>query len=59
MRDAQTADYLVEGLGGAAGAPAHLLAGLSHANAIIRVPEDATDIRPGDVVDVLFITQRN
>lgn len=28
MRDAETADYLVEGLGGAAGAPAHLLAGL-------------------------------
>lgn len=37
MRDAETADYLVEGLGGAAGAPAHLLAGLSEANAMIRV----------------------
>lgn len=59
MRDAETADYLVEGLGGAAGAPAHLLAGLSEANAMIRVPEDVTEIRPGDVVDVLFITQRS
>lgn len=59
MRDAETADYLVEGLGGAAGAPAHLLAGLSEANAIIRIPEDVTEIRPGDVVDVLFITQRS
>lgn len=57
MRDAETADYLVEGLGGATGAPAHLLAGLSEANAVIRVPEDAVDIRPGDVVDVLFIAQ--
>lgn len=59
MRDAETADYLVEGLGGAAGAPAHLLAGLSEANAMIRVPEEITEIRPGDVVDVLFLTQRS
>ena len=58
MRDAETADYLVEGLGGAAGAPAHLLAGLAEANAMIRIPEDVTEIRPGDVVDVLFLTQR-
>ncbi|APT92964.1 molybdopterin molybdenumtransferase [Corynebacterium phocae] len=57
MRDAQTADYLVEGLGGAGGAPAHLLAGLSEANAFIRVPEDVDYVRPGDIVDVLFITQ--
>lgn len=59
MRDAETADYLVEGLGGAAGAPAHLLAGLSEANAMIRVPEEVIEIRPGDVVDVLFLTQRS
>ncbi|WP_306592293.1 molybdotransferase-like divisome protein Glp [Corynebacterium striatum] len=59
MRDAETADYLVEGLGGASGAPAHLLAGLSEANAMIRIPEEATAIRPGDVVDVLFLTQRS
>ena len=59
MRDAETADYLVEGLGGAAGGPAHLLAGLSEANAMVRIPEDVTEVRPGDVVDVLFITQRS
>ena len=59
MRDAETADYLVEGLGGAAGAPAHLLVGLSEANAMIRVPEEVTEIRPGEVVDVLFLTQRS
>ena len=59
MRDAETADSLVEGLGGASGAPAHLLAGLSEANAMIRVPEEVTEIRPGDVVDVLFLTQRS
>lgn len=59
MRDADTADYLVEGLSGAGGAPAHLLAGLAEANALIRVPESVTDIRPGDVVDVMFMTQRS
>ncbi|MDU3175896.1 MAG: molybdopterin molybdotransferase MoeA [Corynebacterium striatum] len=59
MRDAETADYLVEGLGGASGSPAHLLAGLSEANAMIRIPESATEIRLGDVVDVLFLTQRS
>lgn len=59
MRDADTQDYLVEGLGGATGAPAHLLAGLAEANAMIRIPEDVTEIRPGDVVDVLFMAQRS
>lgn len=55
MRDAETADYLVEGLGGAVGAPAHLLAGLAEANAMVRIPEGVTDVRPGDIVDVLFL----
>lgn len=59
MRDAETQDYLVEGLSGATGAPAHLLAGLSEANALIRIPEDVVDVRPGDVVDVLFLGQRS
>ena len=57
MRDTETRDYLVEGLGGANGAPAHLLAGLSDANAMIRVPVDATQVRPGDIVDVIFLGQ--
>ena len=59
MRDAHSQDYLVEGLGGATGAPAHLLAGLAEANAMIRIPEEVTEIRPGDVVDVLFLAQRS
>ena len=58
MRDAQTHDYLVEGLGGATGAPAHLLAGMAEANAMIRIPEEVTEIRPGDIVDVIFLAQR-
>lgn len=57
MRDSDTGDYLVEGLGGATGAPAHLLAGLAEANAMIRIPEQVTDIRPGDIVEVLFLSQ--
>lgn len=58
MRDAETQDYLVEGLGGATGAPAHLLAGMSEANSMIHIPEEVTDIRPGDIVDVIFLAQR-
>jgi len=57
MRDSETFDYLVEGIGAATGAPAHLLAGLAEANALIRVPEEATEIRPGDIVDVMFLAQ--
>lgn len=57
MRDAQTQDYLVEGLGDANGAPAHLLAGLAEANAMIKIPEDVNEVRPGDIVEVLFMSQ--
>lgn len=57
MRDAETQDYLVEGLGGANGAPAHLLAGLSEANAMIKIPEGVTEVRPGDIVEVIFLSQ--
>lgn len=57
MRDSETHGYLVEGLSGATGAPAHLLAGLSDANALIRIPERVTEVRPGDIVDVLFLSQ--
>ena len=45
------------GLGGVNGAPAHLLAGLSDANAMIRIPEEVTDVRPGDIVEVIFLSQ--
>lgn len=58
MRDADTGDYLVRGLSGAEGAPAHLLAGFAEANALIRIPENITEVRPGDLVDVEFLQQR-
>ncbi|MCS4536387.1 gephyrin-like molybdotransferase Glp [Corynebacterium sp. HS2168-gen11] len=58
MRDAETQDYLVEGIGGVNGVPAHLLAGLSDANAIIRIPEQTVEIRPGEIVEVIFLSQQ-
>ena len=58
MRDAQTRDYLVDNIGGVSGGPAHLLAGLAEANAMIRIPTDVVEVRPGDVVDVMFLQQR-
>lgn len=59
MRDADTGDYLVESLGGVGGAPAHLLAGFAEANAMIRLPEGVTHVRPGEIVDVEFLQQRS
>ena len=58
MRDVQTRDYLVDSIGGVSGGPAHLLAGLAEANAMIRIPTDVVEVRPGDVVDVMFLQQR-
>lgn len=58
MRDTETGDYLVEGLGGAGGETSHLFAGFAEANAMIRLPESTVEIRPGDVVDVEFLQQR-
>lgn len=59
MRDADTGVYLVESLGGVGGGPEHLLAGYAEANAIIRIPEGVTHVRPGDIVDVEFLQQRS
>ena len=58
MRDAATGDYLVESLGSVGGAAAHLLAGFAEANAMIRLPEGITHVRPGEIVDVEFLQQR-
>lgn len=58
MRDAATGDYLVESLGSVGGAGAHLLAGFAEANAMIRLPEGITQVRPGEIVDVEFLQQR-
>ncbi|KAA9268992.1 molybdopterin molybdotransferase MoeA [Corynebacterium amycolatum] len=58
MRDRETGEYMVQPLGGSGGAQAHLLAGISEANSLIVIPEDVLHVRPGDVVDVLFMARQ-
>lgn len=58
MRDRETGEYMVQPLGGSGGAQAHLLAGMSEANSLIVIPEDVLRVRPGDVVDVLFMARQ-
>lgn len=58
MRDRDTGEYMVQPLGGSGGAQAHLLAGMAEANCLIVIPEDVLWVRPGDVVDVLFLARQ-
>jgi len=58
MRDQDTGDYLVQALGGEAGASSHLLATLAEANCLVIVPSEAEQIRTGEIVDVAFLAQR-
>ncbi len=58
MRDQDTGEYLVQALGGAAGASSHLLATLAEANCLVMVPREAEQIRTGEIVDVAFLAQR-
>ncbi|WP_280465954.1 molybdotransferase-like divisome protein Glp [Nocardia brasiliensis] len=58
MRDEATGDYLVQPLGGGAGASSHLLATLAEANSLIVIDPDDTEIRTGDEVRVAFLAQR-
>lgn len=59
MRDRETGEYMVQPLGGTGSAQAHLLAGMTEANCLIVVPEDVIRVRPGDVVDVLFMARQS
>jgi molybdopterin molybdotransferase len=58
MRDQETGEYLVQALGGAAGASSHLLATLAEANCLVVVPSEAEQVRTGELVDVAFLAQR-
>lgn len=58
MRDRETGGYLVQPLGGATGAEAHLLAGLAEANCLVVIPDDVEHLRAGDDVDVLFLSRQ-
>jgi len=41
------------------GSGSHLIASLAHANALIVLPEDVTEVAAGDEVDVLVLERRN
>ncbi|MFZ2526796.1 MAG: gephyrin-like molybdotransferase Glp [Rhodococcus sp. (in: high G+C Gram-positive bacteria)] len=58
MRDEASGDYLVQALGGAAGASSHLLATLAEANCLVLVDPEVAEVRTGDPVDVAFLGQR-
>jgi molybdopterin molybdotransferase len=58
MRDQDTGEYLVQALGGEAGASSHLLATLAEANCLVIIPSEADQIRTGEIVDVAFLAQR-
>ncbi|MGV9747826.1 molybdotransferase-like divisome protein Glp [Rhodococcus zopfii] len=58
MRDEASGDYLVQALGGAAGASSHLLATLAEANCLVLIDPDVSEVRTGDPVDVAFLGQR-
>ena len=60
MRDRQTQEFLVDPLGAASpGEPTHLLGSHGQSNCLIMVPEDHTHLEPGEVVDVMFLTNRS
>ncbi|MDG3012235.1 molybdopterin molybdotransferase MoeA [Rhodococcus sp. D2-41] len=58
MRDEATGEYLVQALGGAAGASSHLLATLAEANCLVLVDPELTAVGTGDEVEVVFLAQR-
>ena len=58
MRDEASGDYLVQALGGAAGASSHLLATLAEANCLVLIDPEVSEVRTGDPVDVAFLGQR-
>jgi molybdopterin molybdotransferase len=54
--DVRDGRYVVTPVGGAG---SHLVAGLAHANALIVVPEDVTELAAGDAVDVMVLERRH
>ncbi|RRO95250.1 gephyrin-like molybdotransferase Glp [Corynebacterium bovis] len=60
MRDRETREFLVDPLGaGGGGEPTHLLGSHGQSNCLIVVPAEETHIAPGQVVDVMFMTNRS
>ncbi|WP_312096916.1 molybdotransferase-like divisome protein Glp [Corynebacterium dentalis] len=61
MRDRDTREFLVDPLGAGTGRgePLHLLGSHGQANCLIIIPADATHVAPGQVVDVMFLSNRS
>lgn len=60
MRDRGTREFLVDPLGAVGGGePAHLLGSHGQANCLVVLPGDRTRVEPGEVVDVMFLTNRS
>lgn len=60
MRDRETFDFLVDPLGAShGGEPLHLLGSHGLANCLIVVPADSGPIRPGQQVDVMFLSNQS
>ncbi len=47
--------YVVRPVGGSG---SHLVGGLAHANALVVVPEDVTEVQAGDAVEVMVLERR-
>lgn len=59
MRDRGTREFLVDPLGaGGGGEPTHLLGSHGQANCLVVLPGDRSYVEPGEVVDVMFLSNR-
>lgn len=60
MRDRGTREFLVDPLGAVGGGePTHLLGSHGQANCLVVLPGDRTLVEPGEVVDVMFLSNRS
>lgn len=58
MRDRETKEFLVDPLGGDDSSAVHLLGSYGQSNALITIAPSDTHIPPGQVVDVMFLSQK-
>lgn len=61
MRDRETREFLVDPLGAASGGgePMHLLGSHGQSNCLIIIPAETSHVAPGQVVDVMFLSNRS
>jgi molybdopterin molybdotransferase len=60
MRDRGTREFLVDPLGAVGGGePGHLLGSHGQANCLVVLPGDRTRVEPGEIVDVMFLTNQS